>query len=649
MSIRPPLFDIRTAISGKPIEDVLTDARIGHTLYQLSTARRKPTGKSKQVRAFLTPQAAVADYEQRHGKRSGLWWYRNAQGEVVAAAVRWDTPATKGKPESKTYRPISKHPDGWRQTDPPDPRKWPLYNLPELLSRPNEAVYICEGEKAADAARSVGLLATTSAHGSKSAAKTDWTHLVGHDAVLVPDHDAAGEHYIEDVAGIVTKLNPPAKVRKVRLADLDIGRDSPKGGDVADLLHPDADDEDHRGLREAIETAADEAQVYVPEPTEPAAALLRYESFPVDAMPEPARQYILALANAMVTDTATAAIGVLTAASAAIGTTRAIRLTRRWVEMAVLWMAIVAEQGSGKSPPVREAMRPLNERQQREMDRYAEARQLYERELTEYERDLAAWRKSANSEQSAKPEPRACVRHIVQDTTIEGLFPILAENPRGVLSDGDELAGWFSAMNQYKGGKGADAALWRLIWDGKPATKDRRKDREMIYVHRPFVSIVGTIQPSILRLSLGTEHRESGLAARWLFAMPPQRPQRWPERDIPVEVERRYEALIERLLDLDHAIDERGKPQPVVLPMDEAAKQIFIAWRNEHGKEQANLSGVLAGNAAKLVAYVARLALVVQLDRRFQCPSHRRAGHACRDHAGQVVWKRGEAHLRDAG
>ncbi len=57
-----------------------------------------------------------------------------------------------------------------------DPR--PLMNLPELTNLPDGAwVYIVEGESCFDAARAIGLVATTSAGGSKAAAKTDWSVL----------------------------------------------------------------------------------------------------------------------------------------------------------------------------------------------------------------------------------------------------------------------------------------------------------------------------------------------------------------------------------------------------------------------------------------------------------------------------------------
>ena len=41
-----------------------------------------------------------------------------------------------------------------------------LYRLPELLARPDEPVYVVEGEKDADRLASMGLLATTNSGGA---------------------------------------------------------------------------------------------------------------------------------------------------------------------------------------------------------------------------------------------------------------------------------------------------------------------------------------------------------------------------------------------------------------------------------------------------------------------------------------------------
>ena len=130
------------------------------------------------------------------------------------------------KDGSKEFRPVYRLDNGaWAIGDPPG--LWPLYRVDELPTA--GPVYVCEGEKATDCAWSIGLPAVTSAHGSNAADKSDWNLLAGRDVVILPDNDSAGERYSRDVTAILLRLNPPARVKVVRLPDL------PPGGDIVEF------------------------------------------------------------------------------------------------------------------------------------------------------------------------------------------------------------------------------------------------------------------------------------------------------------------------------------------------------------------------------------------------------------------------------
>jgi putative DNA primase/helicase len=196
-----------------------------------------------------TAEDAVANMERKHGPLSARWTYQDAAGEPVGIIVRWDTPA------GKNIRPVSKTAEGWTVEGMPEPR--PLYRLPELLARPEERAYITEGEKAADAAASIGLLATTSPHGADSASKADWWPLAGREVVILPDNDEAGRGYARDVVSILVRLSPAARVKIVDLPDL------PVKGDIYDWLEThDASEPD--ALRARIEALVEAAPAVNP-------------------------------------------------------------------------------------------------------------------------------------------------------------------------------------------------------------------------------------------------------------------------------------------------------------------------------------------------------------------------------------------------
>ncbi len=114
---------------------------------------------------------------------------------------------------------------------------------------------------------------------------------------------------------------------------------------------------------------------------------------------------------------------------------------------------------------------------------------------------------------------------------------------------------------------------------------------------------------------IGREHRESGLLARLLLAMPPQHPKTWREETVRPECEASFALVIERLRELGPIQTAEG-PEPVVLRMTAEAKRHWIHFYNQHAKEQAELAGDLAAAWSKLEGYAARLALVVHLGRR---------------------------------
>jgi len=169
---------------------------------------------------FPSADAAIRAIERNRGPRSAQWDYRNDAGVHIGSVVRWD------KAGGKEIRPVARIEGQWKPGGMPSPR--PLYRLPE--AKVADCVVITEGEKAADAAVRLGYEASTSAHGSKSADKTDWSPLAGKEVVILPDNDEAGKEYAAKVATILASLAPPPKVKVVELPDL------PEGGDIADLV-----------------------------------------------------------------------------------------------------------------------------------------------------------------------------------------------------------------------------------------------------------------------------------------------------------------------------------------------------------------------------------------------------------------------------
>lgn len=185
--------------------------------------RATTKASDKPPRTFPTAADAMAVYARTLGQPTTWWDYHSADGRCCSFVLRWDTP------NGKELRPVSRIGDRWACCGMPQPR--PLYRLPEILRADMATlIYVVEGEKAAEAIWQLRLTATTSANGSKSASKTDWTPLAGRQVVILPDNDEAGERYTANVIDILRTLTPRPTVRIVRLPGL------PSKGDAYDFI-----------------------------------------------------------------------------------------------------------------------------------------------------------------------------------------------------------------------------------------------------------------------------------------------------------------------------------------------------------------------------------------------------------------------------
>jgi hypothetical protein len=113
-----------------------------------------------------------------------------------------------------------------------------------------------------------------------------------------------------------------------------------------------------------------------------------YQPFPVESLPQPVQQFVVAQANSLNCDAAAVALPVLSVLASAIGGTRRIELKRGWSEPAILWTALVNDGPSSHEAIIEAAIVPLQARQ-------AVAEQQRQEQFMPYRRKLAVLRRSA--------------------------------------------------------------------------------------------------------------------------------------------------------------------------------------------------------------------------------------------------------------
>lgn len=301
----------------------------------------------------------------------------------------------------------------------------------------------------------------------------------------------------------------------------------------------------------------------------------RLMPFPTDALTSPAADFTRATAKSL--NVAESQIGplVLAVLASGVGNSYRLRMRKNWHVPAILWVGLVADSGSMKTPALRAVRKPVDKL------------------------EIAAYKAAGDD------GPRT--RLLLGDSTIEAVAALLEANPRGLLMIRDELAAWLGSFNKYNRGS-SDLQAWLDLENGDLLQIDR-KHAAAIVIRHPAVSVIGTIQPGILAGSLKDSHFYSGFAARLLLVYPPERAPEWSEAEPTDEVLNAYERLVNRLYSLPYD----GEPR--ILELSPDGLSTFKDWFNVNGKRihACTSNAPLKALYGKMPQLATKLALILQL------------------------------------
>lgn len=217
----------------------------------------------------------------------------------------------------------------------------------------------------------------------------------------------------------------------------------------------------------------------------------------------------------------------LTAASSLhkVGTELIIQKNQDFRVPPTLFSAIVAESGAKKSPIFRATARePLNILKTLDQEVYKTNLELYQSELEAWEQAKASLPKGERMSEPKPHEPKKPPIYYFTDATGEGIKAQAANQPeKTLLGLVDELAGFFNSSNQYRGGRGSDKQDLLSYFDGSGVTSLRASGVK-VDVNKIYLSILGTIQPEVLRSAMGNTNDIDGSWARFLYAIQPNEP-----------------------------------------------------------------------------------------------------------------------------
>lgn len=300
---------------------------------------------------------------------------------------------------------------------------------------------------------------------------------------------------------------------------------------------------------------------------------------------------------------------MLVAVSVAVGNTHLARMKEGWDESAILYMALIGRPGANKSHPLSFAMRPF-------VDYDYEQNRIFEKQYQEYLEQIEMSRKE-RAEKGIDVCPREPIRHrfLVSDITPEGLSLVHSQNRRGLCLLSDELSAWVKNFNRYN--NGSEEQFWLSVFSAKPTMSDRKSSRSSVFIKRPFISVIGTMQKRILsELSKG-ERSANGFIDRILFVILKQElSTRWSMNQPSFDVAGEWNAILTKLMELECAYDENHDVLPIIVPFAEDAILRLFDWQHELSDRcDREPNEIMAGIFCKLQIYAIRFCLIIQIAR----------------------------------
>lgn len=195
-------------------------------------------------------------------------------------------------------------------------------------------------------------------------------------------------------------------------------------------------------------------------------------------------------------------------------------------------------------------------------------------------------------------------RLTVADVTPEGLYQVLYWKSKandGLLLYRDEIRGFIDDIGRYH--NSGEISNYLSIWDGTTFSVVRKTQPSMM-VMDPFLSIMGGVQPPVLRKMFKTDRAEDGFIQRWLFVYPD-------EQKIPLNFEctldSKYEAIWNEI------ISKLLKMEDQELVLSEEAKQVYRDYCNDTILRTDSADIYVSSLLAKLRIHVLKWCAVVHV------------------------------------
>ena len=221
-------------------------------------------------------------------------------------------------------------------------------------------------------------------------------------------------------------------------------------------------------------------------------------TFPTSFLTEEIQQYINNISEVYQVnrDMVTLAVYVATAVSCG---SRVTTFDGIYTNKLTLWAIILGISGAGKSEFLNKVLEPILKRNQPLVE--------------EYEKAMEQW--------NGKGKEPVAKDFRIHSITLEALVEKINQNPDGLLLYRPELSGWVGGFGKYNRDE-SEYASWIEIWDGKTfPIHTKTGNKKLINAQDPVLSVVGGVQPHIMKKFAKADFLGSGFLGRLLMVYPP--------------------------------------------------------------------------------------------------------------------------------
>lgn len=299
-----------------------------------------------------------------------------------------------------------------------------------------------------------------------------------------------------------------------------------------------------------------------------------------------------------------------------------------WVVVPNLFGVIIGRPSTKKSPALNESMYFISELEKSARKENEEKEKLHKAEVTLSKLE----EKSINAEamKLAKTNKDEAIRMltdheaeniqrpvekrlIVHDTTVEKLAVIMADNPNGVLTVRDELAGLLSMLDKNE--NAVDRAFYLQMFNGNQSYSYDRISRESVNIPHCIGSIMGGIQPAKLKgylMPTSSGNNDDGLLQRiQLMVYPDAIISTGKDRSPDIAAKALLTEVFEYFSNLPETPDNE---LPKVLNFTPEAQETFYEWEFENiDKAKKEKCPATESHLSKFPALISSLALMIHL------------------------------------